>query len=73
MIIIMRFGENNVSGPKYIDIYQVQGLAGVYFLSKIQKNENKSEIDFVKGLFLNRMHIVPPFYDENCRISIYSK
>ena len=28
MIIIMRFGENNVFGPKYIDICQFQRLAG---------------------------------------------
>ena len=27
VIIILRFGENNVLGPKYIDIYQFRGLA----------------------------------------------
>ena len=26
MIITMRFGENNVLGPKYIDIYEFQGV-----------------------------------------------
>ena len=28
MIIIMRFGENNVLGPKYINIYTFWGFAG---------------------------------------------
>ena len=28
MIIIMRFGENNVLAPKYIDIYQFRGFTG---------------------------------------------
>ena len=28
MIIIMRFGEKNVLGPKYIDIYLFQGFVG---------------------------------------------
>ena len=28
VIIIMRFGENNVFGPKYIDIYQFLELVG---------------------------------------------
>ena len=43
MIIIMRFGENNVLGPKYIDIYEFGGGTGgrtystVHFLF-IQKN-----------------------------------
>ena len=29
MIIIIRFGENNVLGPKYIDIYDVS-ISGVH-------------------------------------------
>ena len=28
MIIIMRFAEKNVFGPKYIDIYKFWGFAG---------------------------------------------
>ena len=28
MIIIMRFGENNVLCPKYIDIYEFWGVRG---------------------------------------------
>ena len=28
MIIIMRFGENNVLCPKYIDIYEFRGAQG---------------------------------------------
>ena len=28
MMIIMRFGENNVFGPKYIDIYEFRGVWG---------------------------------------------
>ena len=28
MTIIMIFGENNVLGPKYIDIYQFWGFVG---------------------------------------------
>ena len=27
-MIIMRFGENNVLGPKYIDMYQFRWLVG---------------------------------------------
>ena len=40
----MRFGENNVLGPKYIDIYEFQGVregrtySAVHFLFIIQKN-----------------------------------
>ena len=43
-IIIMRFGENNVLCPKYIDIYKFRGVRGgstystVHFLFIIQKN-----------------------------------
>ena len=35
MIIIMRFGENNVLGPKYIDIYEFRGVRGGYTYSTI--------------------------------------
>ena len=42
----MRFGENNILCPKYIDIYEFGGVRGggctystVYFLFIIQKNE----------------------------------
>ena len=44
MIIIMRFGENNVLGPKYINIYEFQRVweeltySTVHFLFIIQKN-----------------------------------
>ena len=43
-IIIMRFGEDNVLGPKYIDIYEFRGVQGgrtystEHFLFIIQKN-----------------------------------
>ena len=30
MIIIMRFDENNVLGPKYINIYQFWGWEGLH-------------------------------------------
>ena len=45
MIIIMRSDENNVLGPKYIDIYQFWGVVGggvtwstLHFLFMIHKN-----------------------------------
>ena len=44
VIIIMIFGENNVFGPKYIDIYEFQGVWGgrthstIHFLFIIKKN-----------------------------------
>ena len=45
VIIIMRFGENNVVEPKYIDVYKFRGLAGrgkymvhLIFLFIIHKN-----------------------------------
>ena len=44
MIIIMRFGENNVLFPKYINIYEFWGVRGrhtystIHFLFIIQKN-----------------------------------
>ena len=40
----MKFGENNVLGPKYIDIYQFQGFVGggawsnLHFFFIIHKN-----------------------------------
>ena len=49
MIIIMRFGENNVLCPKYIDIYEFRGIRGeTYmvhrtFLFIIQKKNEKVE------------------------------
>ena len=47
MIIIMRFGENNVLCPKYIDIYEFQGVQGggtytaIHFWFIIQKYKKK--------------------------------
>ena len=45
MLIIMRFGENNVLGPTYIDKYQFWGFVGgggymvhLTFFSSIHKN-----------------------------------
>ena len=32
MMIIMRFGENNILGPKYIDIYKCRGLVLGYMV-----------------------------------------
>ena len=34
MIIIMRFGENNVLGPKYIDIYDFGRFGGTYIFHR---------------------------------------
>ena len=48
MIIIMRFGENNVLCPKYINIYEfwgVQGTFTVHFLFINQKTEKVQEHD----------------------------
>ena len=48
MIIIMRFGENNVLCPKYIDIYKFCGVrrghtySTIHFLFIIQKNRKSN-------------------------------
>ena len=42
MKIIMRFGENNVLGPKYIDIYEFWGVWGGHtFFVYYSKNHKK--------------------------------
>ena len=47
----MRFGESNVLGPKYIDIYEFRGVrvgrtySTVHFLFIIQKTEKVQEHD----------------------------
>ena len=47
VVIIMRFGENNILCPKYIDIYQFWGVHGrhtwstVHFLFIIKKKTVK--------------------------------
>ena len=57
MIIIMRFGKNNVLCPKYIDIYEFWGIQGrntwstVHFLFIIQKMEKVQE----QNLYLNQI------------------
>ena len=50
MIIIMRFGENFVLRPIYMDIYKFQGWVGVtsftlHFLFIIRKNGKLQEHD----------------------------
>ena len=53
MIIITRFGENNVSGPKYIDIYEFQGVQEgrtystehFLFINKKKEKEQKHDLD----------------------------
>ena len=68
VIIIMRFGENNVLCPKYIDIYEFGGVQGgctystVHFLFIIKKKEKKykcmtyTKIKFYIILFFPRMN-----------------
>ena len=49
--MIMRFGENNVLGPKYIDIYEFRGVregctySTVHFLFIIKKTDKVQEHD----------------------------
>ena len=49
VIIIMRFGKNNVLCPKYINIYEFRGIreghtwSTVHFLFIIQKNRKAQE------------------------------
>ena len=57
VIIIMRFGENNVLGSKNIDVYQFCGST-LYFLFIIKKKENVQEfiIEFI-------IHVLTKSYD----------
>ena len=41
MIIIMRFGENNVLCPKYIDIYKFGGVWGGCTWSTVSDTKQK--------------------------------
>ena len=51
MIIIMTFGENNILGPKYIDIYEFQEVQGgctyttIHFCLLLKKMEKVQEHD----------------------------
>ena len=60
MIIIVRFGENNVFCPKYIDIYEFLGVMGgdihgpLYnFCLLLKKTENVQEHDLCTNQILH--------------------
>ena len=66
MIIIMRFGENNVLCPKYIDIYEFWGVWGdilgppyvfLYYSKKRKKYNSKKIMHFISVLFTNIFNI----------------
>ena len=68
MIIIMRFGESNVLGPKFIDIYEFRGDGGrtystVHFLFIIQINGKSTRLNtytkiifYIILIFFSRMN-----------------
>ena len=59
----MRFGENNVLCPKYIDIYEFVGVRGrrtyyiVHFFFIIKKNEKVLEHDQYLNQILHHFHL----------------
>ena len=52
VIINMRFGENNILCPKYIDIYEFQGVQGMYIVCLLFKNKEKVQ---EHNLYLNQI------------------
>ena len=59
VIIIRRFAENNILGPKYIDIYKFGGLAGgggnmvhhVFFVYYTQERKKYKSMTYTKIKF----------------------